>query len=538
MQKLLALNDFAKAGLNTDLLPWDLPGSFLTEVGNVRIVRGKLSPFGGYKVWDTLPTDFDPGFIMHVGTGTNEFWILAGIDNTTTATAVYVYDGTTFSDISNADGYSAALDEDLWQGCMLSSIPVINNPGHYPEYWASPPSTGTPVVYLPWDASNTWADEGENCKIIRSHKQYLFALDLQSGLDEYPDGVRWSSPADIGSIPATWDPTDQNNVAGLTFLGADGGKIIDGLSLRDSFVVYRERSISVFDFVGGQFVWRIRHLTSTHGLMSKNCIVEIRGKHYLISDGDILVNDGTNIKSLMHNRIRKEFVDTIDTDNYINSYVVKNNVASEIWFCIPQSGSVYPDLAYIYNWEDNSWSKRDLPDTPFAGYGPLPSDQYKWGTGSSNDIPGTWNTTPLVWNERETNLFNETIVSFSKSNGLGTSGELRLLDVKNVESDANYNTVIERVGFALEGLSKVTTITRIYPHMRGPGTVKIEAGSQDYPGAPVRWKPPVTFDPITQRKVDIRTTGELHCFRFTDEVGNNFWEISGIDIEYVEAGRR
>ena len=74
--------------------------------------------------------------------------------------------------------------------------------------------------------------------------------------------------------------------------------------------------------------------------------------------------------------------------------------------------------------------------------------------------------------------------------------------------------------------------------MNGPGSVLIQIGSQDTAGSPIRWKRPVRFRPGIDRKVDIRTTGELHCFRFTSENNDAYWEVSGVDIEYVKAGTR
>ena len=261
MYKLVNLNQFALKGINSDLIPWDLDGSYLTEISNVRIANNQIYPNGGYSTWATLPIDFVPGMIMPVGSISGSFWMIPGLD------AVYVYDGTILSDVSNPAGYAGVTDADLWTGCMLSRIPVINNPGSFPEYW-SPQQAGILMQDLPWDAGQTWRDVGEICRIMRSHKQYLFALNLQSGAQEIPDGVRWSSPADINGLPETWDPLDVTNYAGLTQLGGDGGDIVDGLSLRDAFVVYREGAISIFDFVGGPFVWRIRHMSQSAGLVA------------------------------------------------------------------------------------------------------------------------------------------------------------------------------------------------------------------------------------------------------------------------------
>ena len=67
MLKFLQINDFAKAGLNSDMMPWDLPPSFLTDMRNVRITKGKLTPFGGSQAWSDLPVGFIPGHLMEYG---------------------------------------------------------------------------------------------------------------------------------------------------------------------------------------------------------------------------------------------------------------------------------------------------------------------------------------------------------------------------------------------------------------------------------------------------------------------------------------
>lgn len=527
MPNLLTISDFAKSGLNSDLIPWDLPPSFVTDVKNIRIKQNKLSPFGGYEAWATLPVDFDPGMIMAVSGTSTTYWVVAGAD------AVYGFDGTTFTDISLAAGYAGITTATDWTGCLLSKVPIINNPGSYPQYWPQI-NVGIPILLLPWDATQTWADVSQTCNIIRSHKQYLFALGLQDAGTEIADGVRWSSPADIADVPVTWDPTDITNVAGYTKLGGGAGAIVDGLSMRDAFVIYRERGVSVFDYVGGQFVWQIRHLSSTYGALAANCVVKANGKHYFLGDGDIFVNDGNSITSLVHDRIRNRLSQTISSEYYRNSYALKSSSSDEVWFCIPESGFEFPNIAYIYNWRDDTWSIRDLPENTTGNYGPQTVSQISWAT-----VTGAWNTiSPYSWVQSQVSPLGDVVAVAVKPAGAGQSGELRVVSsTANVQGTA-YDTIIERVGIPLNGLGSVTTITRLYPRMLGPGTVSIEVGSQDYPGSPVRWKPAVVFDPETDRKVDIRTTGELHCFRISSLQSNSYWELSGIDVEYTEAGLR
>jgi hypothetical protein len=526
MSQLLNLNEFAKKGVNSDILPWELPGDFVTDMENMRIVRNKISPFGGYSTWATLPVDFIPGYIMHIGSISGRFWLIAGRNS------VQVFDSATFFDISSAGGYPSIPDENLWTGCMLSEIPIITVGSHYPEYW--PEQSGViQLEPLPWDATRTWADVNEQCNIIRSHKQYLFALGLTSNGVYLPNSVRWSSPADTGLVPETWDPLDTSNVAGITPLGGAGGTIIDGLTLRDAFVVYRESGITVFDYVGGQFVWQVRHLSTTSGLLSPECIVEVRGRHFFIGNGDILVNDGNSVQSLLHNRLRKRFSESYDGDNYLNAYAVKHNSASEVWFCVAEKGFTFPNIAYIYNWEDDTWSIRNIQESASANYGPLKDAATTWTT-----VKGTWGSASSSWTQSNASALQDSIISITKPVAMGTSGSMLSLDVDNTPSEVTYNSGIERLSFALDGLAQVTSIQRVYPHLNGPGTVYIQLGSQDYPGATVRWKPAVAVTASDVRKVDIRTTGELHCFRIFSENSSDYWEFSGMDIEYVKAGLR
>ena len=74
-------------------------------------------------------------------------------------------------------------------------------------------------------------------------------------------------------------------------------------------------------------------------------------------------------------------------------------------------------------------------------------------------------------------------------------------------------------------------MSRIFPQVEGNTPVTIRVGSHHYAGDGARWKQAVSFDPRADRKVDIRTTGELHAFRVEGPTNGNF-NISGLDIEF------
>ena len=130
------------------------------------------------------------------------------------------------------------------------------------------------------------------------------------------------------------------------------------------------------------------------------------------------------------------------------------------------------------------------------------------------------------------------------------AGQMLYLDggIRGGENFVPFDTMIERIGFPLNTLGRVSTITRVYPHLISiddsdqPAAdqleIYIQVGSQDYPGAAVRWKPAVRFRPYADRKVDIRSTGELHAFRVYSENSNKEWSLSGMDIEWIDSGKR
>lgn len=520
MSEFLPLKGFAQQGLNTDVIPWDLPEGFLTDMQNIRVINNKLVTFGGYRTWSTAPVDFGAGWLIHGGALNHDFWLVAG------ATGVFSFGGNTWTDISGAFT-GGPVDESLWTGDVFSEFIVLTHPNEYPFYWAGT-NAGDPLVELPWSPTQTWADVDVRAGIIRSHKDFLIAMDLNEQGTELLDVIRWSDIA-IDGLPASWDETDPATLAGRIQLGGRGGRIIDGRSLRDAFCVYREDGISVMDYTGDFFVWRIRHLENTSGAITKDAIVEVKGVHYFIGDGDIFRNDGNEVRSIMHKRIRTRFLGNINVAAFDKSYAIRHELAKEIWFCVPEKNSEYPNTAYVYNYVDDTWFVRELnPEFKFMAYGP----QSEVARRTWDSWTETWNTATGVWGQSTRTPLNNTLV------GISAGSTLLLPDSDEQDNVEVYNCFIERTDLAIEGHANVTTIKSIYPHMRSTIPVQIRIGSQDRAGSPIRWKPFQTFDPQVDRKVDIRTTGELHCFRIEAPNNDGFWEFSGMDVEYDFAGKR
>ena len=524
MSEILNINDFAQAGLNTDLPPHDLGPGFLTDMNNMRVVNRSIQSFGGYRTWG-VPVEFNPGWLIHAGSLTGEFWLIAG------ESAVESWDGSNFIDISSATGYGDISDKSLWTGDIFANFIVATHPQIYPEYWVGI-NAADPMLPLPFDDSNTFEDKDIRVGILRAHKDFLIALELvELGVEEI-DTVRWSDAAAVGNIPASWDEFDVNTLAGKAPLGGPGGKIIDGRPLRDAFCIYRENGVTMMDATNDIFVWRFRHLETTSGLINKDCCVQVKQHHFYLSDGDIVKNDGNEVVSIMHQRIRERFINRINVESFFNSYALKNDVAKEIWFCVPEDDALFPSTAYIYNWRDDTWFIRDLnPEVIFMAYGPeLARETRTW-----NNWAETWDTATGAWGSDFKTPLNNSLVGIIKPD---SGSELIIIEGDDDDNVEDYISFIKRTGFPLEGHDNVTTIQSLYPHMEGTVDVRVRVGSQRHANAPIEWKPYVIFNPAKDRRVNIRTTGELHAFRFESDSDSGKWSISGMDIEYARSGKR
>jgi hypothetical protein len=507
--------------LNTDIDPMELGPNDYTNAQNFVIRNSKVQSLNSYTLVATPPVNFFAGQIIFVNSSAGLFYLLCG------RTKVYAYDGASWGDVSSVSGYAAlgTNDELLWNSCKLGNIPIINNIQVFPEYW-SPQAIGQVMQPLKFDAINTWSAKGYHTKVVRSHNNFLFALGLTEGGVDLPTTYRWSHPADTNGLPYTWDETDLAAVAGKASVSGGGGAIVDGLTLRDSFCIYSESAINILDYVGGTYIWQRRTLSYTHGLLSASAVVEALGSHYFMSAGDIMVNDGNSIKSLLTQKLRTKFIGQLSTTNAKYSFAVLNQITKEIYFCYPSTGSLVPDKALIYNYDTGKIGFRDIANgATDAAFGPTLSSPSTWSAAVD-----TWTTIAGPWGTSTQSTINNTL-NFTENVASA---------IYNLESptigDA-LNTIIERTNLSIGGLDTIVSIQRVYPRIRSTGYVLIYIGSQNYLNGPVTYKQPILFNASTDRKIDIRSTGKLHAWRVVS-VADTPFTLEGLDIEYTTNGLR
>lgn len=518
MKKLLLKSLGAKSP-NFDLNQVSLDFNDVTYAKNYILRDEKYISFNNEEPNSVGGSGVISGYVDVIHTDAETFYIVAGLNSV----KIYQLSSLTWFDISNTVPYVMSVDDELtWTGCKLGSIPIITNSVGFPEYW-SPLSTSQVMQDLKFSATQTWRQKGYKCKVIRSHLNFLFALNLTEGSTSFPNSYRWSHPADINGLPFSWDELDLSTIASKESI--DEEYIIDGLSLRNEFCIYTNRGIHLLTYTGSSSIpFTRRILSKTNNYLSIDNIAEVLGNHYILMNGDILLNDGNNIRSILHKQQKRFLENTTSSNNFKNSYVKYNPMTKEIWFFIVENGFKYPNIAFIVNHIDGTVSIRDIQGTKaHAVFGPLQQQSNIWSIDTQ-----TWDSDGSSWDGN---------TGSGKIIGLDSAGTLKNLEPLATSGINNYNTVIERTNLMLEDNDNVSTITRVWPNIKSNGNVLIEIGSHDHIGASVRWKPGVLYNPNIQRKVDIRTTGSLHSWRVSS-VSDMYFELSGMMFEFEDSGSR
>jgi len=535
--KLLTLNNIGQSGLNSDIARWELGPEYLTHGDNFRVRDGSVSPFAGSKVIFAREVGQSPaGLVMFVRVKAGDFWVQCTTD------AIYATGGGgVWLDVTPAEGISMnAGRESEWTGTQLGQVVVLNHPDAGPFYWQDW-TLQTLFKRLPFIVGGTeaetvtWQDKFYSCGAMRTHKTFLIAMDMREGGVVGPNVYRISHPATSGGIPYTWDTLDdRSSLAVRAVLGSDGGELVDGRSLRDSFVLYSKDAIDILDFnPNSEFFWTRRELSTTVGLLTTNCVTEVKGRHYLIVDGDVVVNNGAELSSIMHNRMLRRFNAKNNPQTKVGSFITRNDIFKEIWVCVPEGDSDTPTIAFVYNWRDDSWSVRDLPQgTVSADYGVLPNEQ-----GDTIDNTRYWGNTGSTWAEETLPWGSATVTALNEAMaGLNFNGDVFQLDPRAEIDEEAFNSVIERTDFPLDGHRQTNMITRVYPHASGDPFL-LQIGAQDQVGGPIRWEDEIEFNPGTDRNLDFRSTGEAIAWRVRS-IGTQRFRLSGMDLEYVNCGVR
>ncbi len=531
---LIPVNNVGEVGIVKDINPWELPPNVWSDGNNVRAEHGAITKSPGYaEVMATCP--IVPLYITNLNTAADNYWIVAG----TAAIHVYKDSNDTWYNITRSSGGYNATAEENWTSTVLGGILVMANGYDDPQFWAltdGEPSTSTLMA----DLSNWPADR--ECYSMRAFRSFLVALNINdsSGSSDvgYPRLVKWSTEAATQLLPSSWDETSATVDAGEYELADTRGAILDGLPLRDTFMIYKDDSIYSMTYVGTPFIFAFRQLSPSVGALTKNCVAEFDGGHFFFGNGDIYINNGQRIESILPHKIRDYVFNFIDGAQYKKSFVVADYGNTEMWACFPtaENTSNQCNKAVVWNWTNKAFTLRDIPNLSHIGYGSIddPNSFTTWAAATGI----TWSAALGAWSATWSTVENVLVMA-----GL-TDTKIYRNASGNQEDTTDMTSYIERTGMSMgaqgqEDRTSVKRIKAIWPRMEvsGANTVNVYVGTQMSTEEGVTWTSAYAFNPDSQSKVSCRASGKLYGVKF-ESTGDFDWRLDGYDIELDDAGRR
>ena len=512
------IDKLGSIGVIADRKPYALDRRAWSDANNVVFSGDYVEARNGYDILSGV-TGTRYG-LFHAYSDDVNYWFFPSL------TAIHEWNGTVLADRTRASGAYTGTATDRWNGTILHGIPVLNNGVDSPQFLANPGAGA--FTDMIWDGATTWTVQGNTAKVIRSHLSFLFALDTQEGATRDPQVLRWSNPADPGSMPDSWDDTAAGNLANKMVLSDTPGQLVDCLPLGWDLLVYKNDGIYILSYTRDSFVFSKRLLTTGWGLISQSAVCDIGGAHVGVSAEDVFITNGQTTQSIADDVVRNKIFSEISDDGQLQTSVAFNRDLSEVWIAYATGAATWPNKFAIWNTRTRQWAFADAPtDLKAMATGVDVSS----GIGTWDTLPyATWEDWTGTWADRDFNQYAQKMFC------VATGGYIRL-NSGNEYGAAAADCYVERTGLRFGPAGSLSMLQRIYPDMTAGAAVNFYVACQSHPNDSVVWNGPYSFTAGTDRHVDVRVTGELHGIRVIGSSSTN-WRLDALEIEHVPVGRR
>ena len=397
------------------------------------------------------------------------------------------------------------------------------------------------------------------CDALRSYEGVLIAINVMKNGIKYPNMVSTSDFSVYGSVPGSWNASTTNSATENVIADLNSA-LVDGLTLRNRFILYAANETWAMDYRGDSLMFNYTKLFNDRGLISQNCVAEYQSIHYVFGNDDIWSHDGYQHKSIAVGRVR-DFIYTNLVRSESHQFFALNNpklgeiifyyISNDPYCYFPVGGSVgYPgcNRAAVYNHLYDTWTFFDVPYVTGGYVGAIYTGltYAEQATQAYNPLTATYNSLA------DQNARYLMTVGVSQAITGGTlSSAIRLFEDTSVASSigtidtlATAPVYLENKQMDMDDLSKelrgYKVVNQMWPEATfgsGAPAMSFAWGCSDYPNVIPSYDSAMTFDGSTYTKLDFNSPGKYLSLKMTYS-GTQTFSLSGFDIDYQVFGHR
>ena len=475
-----------------------------------------------------------------------------------------------------------AFDDYSWYHAIISNCAVATTHYETPqvkefesEYFVDLPGWGEQTV-VDGDGNPSVRKFNWKCERVRAFNNRLFALNMResnaSGVTtHYPLRLRWSNFANENKAPTLWDDyaydrlttsdlsanivgqTEalENGYAGYIDLADSNGSLIDILPLKDYLFVYTEFETYIGSPTNNTYQpLMFKKLFNDSGILAPECVVEVEGGHFVVTQNDVILHNGATKKSIASNRVKNMLINEVCLVNPLATRVHLHQDKKEVWVLYVGPGEPKESFACtkaaVWNYEFDTWSFRTIPyaqciglvDPPVLERGPIWTDfqTITW------DDPAI---DKLVWRKDATNFRQRITIVGSFLRGF-YQVDIGALDY--FYDRANDRVIerplemrLERTGIDFDNVTNEWNqkhVNRFRPQTTGSGTYIFEAGGSQFSNEYGHEHTTKSYTIGVDRHVAVRLNHPYLFYNVIDNDVNSNAAINGLTIEFNVGGRR
>jgi hypothetical protein len=256
-----------------------------------------------------------------------------------TATKLYEQSGTSWTDKSGA-AYTTA---DYWRFIQFDDLVIGTNYTDVPQ--SKTIGSGSNFAALATTGTAPFARQ------IGKINRFVFLGDTNDGVNGVvPSRVQWSAIDDATNWPTPNTAAARTVQSGEQFLDASYGAVTGFMAGQFWGLVFQQRGISRFTYVGGDIVFQVDTFETSRGCWAPQSLIQVGNMAYFLAVDGWYVTDGQSVTPIGDQKFDNWFLLLLD-QTYRNKVTAGIDWSSKcIYWSFPStSANGTPDRVLIYS---------------------------------------------------------------------------------------------------------------------------------------------------------------------------------------------